>query len=171
MIEAAVALMVTPVVAQAPAWPRVPLPRPAAGPRPTELPPVARQVYDGVMSPFCPGLLLANCPSPQADSLRRAVARRAAAGESRAHLIADLVATYGDGIRAAPASRGFGLVAWLAPALVLVGGAAGVARWLTRTVRPAPAAPLSPLPGSEPDPPHDAARAELAALDALLRRG
>lgn len=99
----------------------------------TEVPRAAREVYDGTMSPFCPELLLANCPSPQADSLRRAIAARAAAGESRAHIEADLLATYGDVVRAAPPGRGFGLVAWLAPAALLAAAGGWVTHWSRRS--------------------------------------
>ncbi len=139
-----------------------------------EVPPAARQVYDGVMSPFCPGLLLANCPSPQADSLRRAVAARAAAGASRDQLVAELLAAYGDGVRAAPARRGFGLVAWATPLVLLAAAAGWLTRWLPRAAGRARRAPPAPAPGAAPAAPadpRDGTAAELAALDALLRSG
>lgn len=149
----------------------------------TEVPRAAREVYDGTMSPFCPGLLLANCPSPQADSLRRAIAARAAAGESRAHIEADLLATYGEVVRAAPPRRGFGLVAWLAPAALLAAAGAWVTHWSRRSAGrgtdPAvlrhradrTAGTPHDAPGGAPDGMPTGSAGELAALDALLRRG
>lgn len=153
-----------------------------------EVPRAAREVYDGVMSPFCPELLLANCPSPQADSLRRAIAVRAAAGETRAHLEADLLATYGDVVRAAPPGRGFGLVAWLAPAALLAAAGGWVTRWSRRSAHrgAGPEAPRHradrPLavrgaraggrpPNAPPTEPRGGSADELAALEALLRQG
>ena len=44
------------------------------------IPRAAREVIDGTLSPFCPGVILASCPSDQADSLRRAIVARAASG-------------------------------------------------------------------------------------------
>ena len=137
-----------------------------AQPPSAEVPTAARQVYEGTMSPFCPGLLLANCPSPQADSLRRALAARAAAGASRAELEADLIATYGDQVRAAPARRGVGLVAWATPALLLAAGAAWLTRRLARAHRVARRPEVTP-----PDPFGDATRDERATLGALIGRG
>lgn len=117
----------------------------AAGAR-GEVPRAARVVINGVMSPYCPGLLLANCPSPSADSLRRAIVERAARGETEVALRAALVATYGPGVLAEPPARGFGLVAWLAPFALIVAGAAVLRRWLRRTGAPTPpqASPVAP---------------------------
>ena len=91
----------------------------------------AREVINRTMSPFCPGLLLANCTSLSADSLRRAILARAEAGESRKSIEGDLIATYGESVRAAPEARGFGLVAWLMPAVLLVSMVNAV-DWLAR---------------------------------------
>lgn len=97
-----------------------------------ETPPIARAIIDGSMSPFCPGLTLAACPSPTADSLRRAIIARVESGETREHLVADLEATYGDEIRAAPQATGFGLVGWAVPALALLVAGISVFRWMRR---------------------------------------
>lgn len=100
-----------------------------------EIPRVARDVINETMSPYCPGLLLANCPSPAADTLRRAIVSRALAGESRERLSADLIATYGESVRAAPRMAGLGLVAWLAPAIAMLMAGGWLILWLRPLAR------------------------------------
>ncbi len=102
-----------------------------------ETPQVAREIIDGSMSPYCPGLTLSACPSPSADSLRQAIIVRVQQGESRARIVADLEAHYGDAIRAAPAPSGFGLVGWSVPAIAFAIGALVLMRWLRRATRTA----------------------------------
>lgn len=121
----------------------------------SQVPPEALAIYSSVMSPFCPELMLASCPTYAADSLRHAIAARVRAGASRAAILDALYATYGDVIRAAPEARGFGLVAWLAPVVVLMLGATFVMRWLTRTAGATPAGngvqePPADLPANDP---------------------
>ena len=85
--------------------------------------PDAARLIDQVMSPFCPGIILTNCPTLAADSLRRSIRERFAAGATRAEVLQELHRTYGNVISAAPDPSGFGLLAWLAPGTsVLVGG-------------------------------------------------
>lgn len=104
-----------------------------------ETPAIARQIIDGSMSPYCPGLTLASCPSPSADSLRRAIIDRVNAGESRASIMTSLTAHYGDAIRSAPDTTGFGLVGWLMPFVLLIAGGLWMNRWIRRvTSSPTP---------------------------------
>ena len=51
-----------------------------------ETPPVARAIITTAMSPYCPGLTLEVCPSPQADSLRKVIIARVQRGDTRARL-------------------------------------------------------------------------------------
>lgn len=141
-----------------------------------ETPPVARAIIETMLSPFCPGLLLSSCPSPQADSLRRAIVGRAAAGESRSHIENDLIATYGDRIRAAPAADGFGLVAWVTPFVLLVLGGLLVRGWIARARRRASASPRTgAASGSATERAQSdadgATAAEQARLAELMRKG
>jgi cytochrome c-type biogenesis protein CcmH/NrfF len=71
-----------------------------------------------VMSPFCPGLTLAACPSPAAFELRSEIRGRFDAGESREAIFSDLVGRFGRGIDGTPAPAGLGAVAWVAPVIV-----------------------------------------------------
>ena len=43
----------------------------------------SRAIFTEVMSPFCPGLTLADCPSPDAFTMRGDIERRLKTGESR----------------------------------------------------------------------------------------
>jgi cytochrome c-type biogenesis protein CcmH/NrfF len=142
-----------------------------------ETPPLARSIINETLSPFCPGLILAACPSPQADSLRKVIVLRVSNGDSRERIEADLARSFGDQLRAAPKAAGFGLVAWLAPSTLLLVGGIGIFFWLRGAKAPPTAsASASPRPtGSLADDARLAATVgaspdELARLDALLRR-
>jgi cytochrome c-type biogenesis protein CcmH/NrfF len=65
----------------------------------------ATQLLGTVMSPFCPGLTLANCPSVYAETLRVSVRARLDAGEAPDSIVESLVAPFGEGIRGAPRAR------------------------------------------------------------------
>lgn len=71
----------------------------------------ASRLFNSTMSPFCPGLLLANCPSPQAGVLRDTIRAWIAAGVPADSIRAVLLARYGEEVRATPPARGFGLLA------------------------------------------------------------
>ncbi len=99
---------------------------------------VASDVADEVMSPFCPGLTLHDCPSDAAMQLRERIARWAEQGETKPEILDRLEAEFGPTIRAVPPGRGSGLLAWLLPALALLAGAASaiyLARRWTRSRR------------------------------------
>lgn len=127
----------------------------------------ANQILGTVMSPFCPGLTLANCPSIYAETLRVSVRTRLAAGESPDSIVESLVAAFGEGVRGAPRASGFGLALWLLPGLALAAGAIGLTWWLrTRGVR------VEPLPaenGAGTNVP-SATPEERARLEAALRQ-
>ncbi len=99
-----------------------------------------------LMSPFCPGRTLSECPSPQADSLRMWLIVQEAAGRSRAEVEAELYERYGDAILAAPRAEGFGIAAYLIPVVACLAGGASLARFLRRqTQAPAPVAAAGPV--------------------------
>lgn len=101
----------------------------------TETPAVARAIITTAMSPYCPGLTLEVCPSPQADSLRKVIIARVQRGDTRAMIEADLERDFGAEIRSMPKTEGFGLVGWAVPGLVVLVGAFFVTRWLRGQVR------------------------------------
>jgi cytochrome c-type biogenesis protein CcmH/NrfF len=71
-----------------------------------------------IMSPYCPGMTLATCPSEAAAQLRTEIAGRFRAGESRAAIVDGLVGRFGDSIRGTPRPRGVALSLWVVPGLV-----------------------------------------------------
>jgi cytochrome c-type biogenesis protein CcmH len=76
-----------------------------------------RMLTHELMSPFCPGLLLADCRSEGARQLRDEIGRRVAAGEAPAAIEDDLAARFGPTVRAVPAFQGIGAFLWTAPGL------------------------------------------------------
>ncbi len=96
-----------------------------------------------LMSPFCPGKLLADCTSPNAGELRQAIEGRLTAGESLEAIKAGLVQQYGPEILGAPPAQGVGLLAWLVPALLGLASAAGIGWKVAHAVRAPAAAPVA----------------------------
>lgn len=110
-----------------------------------------QELSSALMSPFCPGLLLVNCPSPNARTLRVEIAGRFARGESRGQIEDDLIDRYGASILGSPRPVGLGLLAWLLPGMtgLLTLSLAGIAvrRAVSRGETSQPAhrqAPLDP---------------------------
>ena len=91
-----------------------------------------------LMSPFCPGRTLAQCTSPQAEQLRQWILLQESAGASEDEVRANLLDRYSDSILSAPRAEGWGLSAYLLPAVFFVGAGALVFFFLQRLVRNAP---------------------------------
>jgi cytochrome c-type biogenesis protein CcmH len=102
----------------------------------------AAKVFGNVMSPYCPGKLIADCPSAPAVELREKIRERIAAGESGDAIRDELYETFGEYLRAAPTGSGFDLVAWVVPPLLIAIGAVAILIWIRRR-RPAPPATVS----------------------------
>ena len=85
---------------------------------------VANDVSEQIMSPFCPGVTLHDCPSDSAVALRDRIELLAEEGFDREEIISLLERDYGTAIRAVPAAEGSGLWAWVVPVLAALGGAA-----------------------------------------------
>ena len=106
----------------------------------------AYELSGELMSPFCPGRTLSECPSPQADSLRMWMIVQEAAGRSRAEVEAELYERYGDVILAAPRAEGFGVTAYVIPVVAFLAGGALLALFLRRqTHAPRPVAVAGPV--------------------------
>jgi cytochrome c-type biogenesis protein CcmH/NrfF len=131
---------------------------------------VATSISQQIMSPFCPGVTLHDCPSAQADELRGQIAEWAGAGWSRDRIMDRLVAEYGEDVRALPSAEGRGLFAWLLPVLAV--GTGGTLAWvLVRrwTNRGGPTAVGAVTPNPSPMSPTDRGRLN-KELDALRSR-
>ncbi len=101
------------------------------------------QLAHDIMSPFCPGLSLSDCPSPNAGALREWIIEQEAAGVSKAEVESQLLARWGDQLLQAPRPEGLGLLAYAIPIGATLLGAGLVAVVILRRRDP-PAAELAP---------------------------
>ena len=83
----------------------------------------ANEVAGEIMSPYCPGVTLHDCPSGAATKLRDRIAGWARDGWTKDRILDELKAEFGPSILAAPPSEGAGLVAWILPGAVVLAGA------------------------------------------------
>lgn len=83
---------------------------------------VANEISTQIMSPYCPGVTLHDCPSTEADKMRERIRAMAAAGKSEDEIMEELVAQYGESIRAVPSADGGGITAWVFPGIVALVG-------------------------------------------------
>jgi cytochrome c-type biogenesis protein CcmH/NrfF len=104
------------------------------------------QLERALMSPYCPGRSLTECPSPQATELRLWIQAQERAGVPREQVEARLYRQFGDQLRHGPRAEGWGLWAYLVPAAALAAGGVLVFVFLRRQGRPAPAPPGPALP-------------------------
>lgn len=103
----------------------------------------ASEIFGTVMSPFCPGMTLATCPSSQAAVLRDDIRAQLARGATTAEVLDELYATWGEDVLGPRSAFGAGLLAWFVPALAIVIAAAGLLAWARRSSRQG-AAPVPP---------------------------
>jgi cytochrome c-type biogenesis protein CcmH len=116
-----------------------------------------RAVADSLRCPVCQNLSVADSPSRLAQEMRRTIARDLRSGKSPEEIQASFVRAYGPWILESPPKRGIDLVAWIAPALLLIGGLAAsglaVRRWsgggLTGPTSRADAEPGPPLTSAD----------------------
>ena len=92
----------------------------------------AQEIYGQVMSPFCPGRLLTDCPTSEASALKNKIRDDLSAGKSEDEILSELFLKYGDRVRAAPKNEGFGRVAWAAPLFFLFLGLFAYLTWSSR---------------------------------------
>ena len=99
-------------------------------------------LWNELMSPFCPGRTLADCPSEQAEKLRAWIVAQEEQGRAKDDVTQELFASFGDVLRQAPAAEGIGLAAYLVPIAIFGAGGGLVALFLARrkgaTLSPAP---------------------------------
>ena len=98
----------------------------------------AYDLAHNLMSPYCPGRTLSDCPSPQADELRLWILEQARAGATREEVEAELLRSFGDKLRQAPRAEGMGLVAYAVPGVFLLAGGALLVVFLRRRSGSAP---------------------------------
>jgi cytochrome c-type biogenesis protein CcmH len=101
-----------------------------------------------VMCPVC-HQPLNQSQSFAADRIRKIIVAKHAQGWSEQRVKNYLVAQYGEEILAAPPQHGFGLLAWLVPAAVLLGGGAVAVVLAMRWSRGRGGPPAAPLDGPD----------------------
>lgn len=97
--------------------------------------PEAVEAMNQLYSPFCPGLMLHICTSPQAATLRDSIDVLAEEGWSSDELVEWMLANHGQQYRAAPPKTGWGVWAWVLPPVGILGGLALILLFLRRRVR------------------------------------
>ncbi len=84
---------------------------------------LTQEISDNVMSPFCPGLTLSSCPSPQAKDLRVEIHSWLEQGYSKEAAINKLKIIYGEKISGLPqTSSTWGRISSLMPFIFLLLG-------------------------------------------------
>jgi cytochrome c-type biogenesis protein CcmH len=102
----------------------------------------ARRIFTTIMSPYCPGLLLADCSSSAAAVLRDSIKAQLHRGRPSQEIMDELVDSFGDNILGAPPNRGVGRLAWLGP-IAALSASLLIIFWWVRQRR-------EPIPDSEP---------------------
>lgn len=96
---------------------------------------VAERIFLNAMSPYCPGKLLANCPTSQSSELKKRIFKEAGEGKSYEQIMEMLYGEFGEEtIRSAPKLEGFGRFAWLMPLVFFAFGGAIVLKYLKKNV-------------------------------------
>src|SRR5436305_3590276 len=119
-------------------------------------------IEEEVMCPVCGVPLELATEAPQANRERAFIQRQVQACQSKQQIKNELVAQFGDRVLALPPSKGFDLVAYLAPAAAVLAGVAAVVTVARRRRRGgAPAAATNgATPGTNALAGEDAARLE-----------
>lgn len=93
-----------------------------------------------LMSPFCHGLTLENCPTSGASEMRDQILAWLVEGRTESWILDTLVDEWGETILGAPRFSGIGIIAWVAPGVLLLAAGLWMVLWLRRSVG-APAVP------------------------------
>jgi cytochrome c-type biogenesis protein CcmH/NrfF len=93
------------------------------------------ELWNELMSPFCPGRTLSDCPSGEAERLRAWIVSQEEAGRDVDEVRRELFERFGDGIRQAPAPTGVGLAAYAIPIAAFLAGGSLVGLFLRRQGR------------------------------------
>ncbi|MBW3595195.1 MAG: cytochrome c-type biogenesis protein CcmH [Actinobacteria bacterium] len=131
----------------------------AAGPAAAAPEDLANEVSAEVMSPYCDGVTLHDCPSRAALELRDRIEGWARDGWSKSQIMAELEREFGPGIHATPQDKE-GVAAWVLPAAALLVGVAVAAALAMRWTRRRGAEQPEPVDPSD----HARVERELAAL-------
>lgn len=91
----------------------------------------AQRLFGEVLSPYCPGRLLNDCPSGAASELKEKIRVKLKNGEGEDAVLEYLYDQFGEGaLRSVPKAEGFGLVGWVVPGVFVLMGLLVLVRWL-----------------------------------------
>ena len=90
----------------------------------------AHELSRELMSPYCPGRTLADCPSPDAGAVRDEIRAALRAGESVDSIRARIESRFGAQVIGVPTT----LLGWMIPVVVLAAGAIALVLALRRAV-------------------------------------
>jgi cytochrome c-type biogenesis protein CcmH/NrfF len=124
---------------------------------------ISMDLSNSLMSPFCPGMTISGCPSPNARELRDRIRSMALAGNSSRQIETQLISEFGAVLMSAPAPKGFGLTAWTLPFVFLLLGVAVIVAVLRNSMLKAPPGKTAHEPQAEP-------AEKLTELDDEVRR-
>ena len=114
---------------------------------PSNLDEEVREIALQLRCPVCQNLSVGDSPSELANEMRGLIREQLQAGKSRAEVMEYFVERYGEWILLAPPKRGFNLVVWVLPfVLIPVGGVAvylGARRWVRHGAAAEPSAPVT----------------------------
>lgn len=94
--------------------------------------PEAEKAISQIMSPFCPGLMLSQCPAAESVALRDSIHALAVQGWTSGEITAWVLANHGEEYKAVPDRSGSGLWAWIVPPISLLLGLVLVVEALRR---------------------------------------
>ena len=96
-----------------------------------------REIASQLRCPICQGLSVGDSPSELADEMRTLVREQLQQGKTSAEVLDYFAQRYGEWILLAPPKRGFNLVIWVLPFVLLPIGAAavyvGARRWVRKS--------------------------------------
>ena len=80
----------------------------------------AQEMYENIMSPYCPGRTLSACPSEDARVLRERILTQLNQGYSTDAVYRQLQAMFGKDIYGEPKFNNFGIIAWVIPFILIL---------------------------------------------------
>lgn len=101
----------------------------------TDIETQVREIAHELRCPVCQGLSVGDSPSELAHEMRDVVREQLRQGKSREEVLDYFVQRYGEWILLAPPKRGFNLVIWVVPFILLPVGAVAVYTGTRRWVR------------------------------------
>lgn len=82
----------------------------------------SEELYYEILSPFCPGRALADCPTEKASILKAKIKDELLAGKSKQTVYQDVINEFGDQFRAVPDMSGLNSLAWIIPIFTIAVG-------------------------------------------------